>query len=520
MQGRFARLRFGASRNFLVHRCPLPWLTSIALAFFFFAPALVVRAQPSAFTMFTNFTGPDGAYPETGLTQGSDGNLYGTTYLGGSNLIGPPTTGTNSYGTVFKMTTNGALLWQVSFTDTNGSFLGAYPDGALRLGPDGNFYGTTLLGGSNGSGSIFKVTTNGTFSPVYSFDALPGTRSIAAINTDTAATNDTGGEPIGALTLGPDGRFYGTTIYGGSNGVGTVFRVTTNGILSTLVTFGPATNITSTNTAGSRPIVGLTLGTDGVFYGTTAYGGSNGQGTVFKLTTNGAFTSLVSFDALVTNGPVATNATGVTPAGTLTERADHNFYGINISGGTHGVGTIFKVTPSGTLTPLFSFDQLVSNGHVGTNASGAKPHGGLTVGSDGNLYGTTVNGGLGGGTVFTYTTNGAFIPFFDFGPVSVGNGPNSTGAQPAELTLGVGGNFYGTCFNGGSTDYGTVFEIVAATLNIRWLSGKVVVTWPNPAFGLQSSPSATGTFTDLTNATSPYTNTNAAPQLFFRLSGN
>ena len=166
-----------------------------------------------------------------------------------------------------------------SFSGTNG----AYPRAALTQGNDGSFYGTTESGGCCASGTVFKVTTNGTLTSLVSF----------------SGTN--GAWPQAALTLGNDGSFYGTTYVLGSNDAGTVFQVTTNGTLTTLVFFS--------NTNGSHPYAPLTLGADGNFYGTTQNGGSTvtggatGNGTVFKVTTNGTLTTLVSFNA--------TNAGGV-----------------------------------------------------------------------------------------------------------------------------------------------------------------------------------------------------------------
>jgi uncharacterized repeat protein (TIGR03803 family) len=201
------------------------------------------------------FNGTNGANPMAALTLGSDGNFYGTTYSGGSSIY---------YGTVFKMTTNGVLTTLVSFANTNG----AYPLAALTLGPDDNFYGTTVEGGSSSYyGTLFKVTTNGLLTTLISFNYA----------------NDTNGAwPYAGLTLGPDGNFYGTTSGGGSGGYdGTVFMVTTNGTLTTLVSFNNAT--------GSNPESALTLGSDGNFYGTTSGGGiinsanPGGMGTVFCL---------------------------------------------------------------------------------------------------------------------------------------------------------------------------------------------------------------------------------------------
>lgn len=302
------------------------------------------------------------------MTLGGDGNLYGTTDFGGNTNLNNG----SGYGTVFQITTNGTLTTLVSFANTNG----ANPYAGLTLDNDGNFYGTTPQGGSTGWGTVFQVTTNGTLTTLVSF----------------AKTN--GGYPEAALTLGNDGNFYGTTYMGGNttlddgNGVGTIFRVTTNGALNELASFN--------GTNGWNPDAALTLGNDGNFYGTTDSGGSSFAGTVFKVTTNGTLTTLVSFG----------NTNGAEPDTALVLGSDGNFYGTTDFGGdvtnsaypaySSGFGTVFKVTTNGTLTTLAFFS--------GTN--GINPNA-LTLGNDGNFYGTTRRGGntnlnniYGYGTVF------------------------------------------------------------------------------------------------------------------------
>ena len=339
------------------------------------------------------------------LTLGNDGNFYGTTVGGGSG----------DAGTVFRVTTNGTLTTLISFDMYNG----ATPYAALTLGNDGNFYGTTQGGGSSNNGTmlsnhgtVFQVTTNGTLTTLVSFN---GTDGFA---------------PQAGLTLGNDGNFYGTTFNGGITsssfpyGMGTVFKVTTHGTLTTLVSFDMAN--------GATPYAALTLGNDGNFYGTTQGGGSSNDGTAFMMTTNGTLTTLVSFN----------QTNGVYPNG-LTLGNDGNFYSTTSSGGISGKGTVFQVTTNGTLTTLVSFN--------GTDGSG--PEGELTLGTDGNFYGTTSRGGSGYGTVFMVTTNGTLTILVYF------NGTN--GANPyARLALGNDGNFYGTTDSGGSGYYGTAFRLL------------------------------------------------------------
>src|ERR1035441_1873745 len=162
-----------------------------------------------------------------------------------------------SPGTVFKISTNGALTNLYSFTGGND---GANPYAVLVQGSDGSFYGTTMLGGTNGYGTVFQISSNGTLTTLYSF----------------TGGND-GGNPAVGLVQGSDGSFYGTTEYGGTNNAGTVFKISTNGALTTLYSF------TGQND-GAEPLAGLVQGSDGSFYGTTWMGGLGGAGTVFRLT--------------------------------------------------------------------------------------------------------------------------------------------------------------------------------------------------------------------------------------------
>jgi uncharacterized repeat protein (TIGR03803 family) len=332
-------------------------------------------------------------------------------------------------GTIFRVTTNGTLTTLVSFNGTNGM-----GPNALTLGSDGNFYGTT-------SGKVFKMTTNGVLTTLVSF-------------------NGTNGASPNGLTLGNDGNFYGTTAHGGSFNYGTVFKVTTNGTLTTLFS-----SFCWCNGNGWEPLAGVTLGNDGNFYGTTYEGGNEGDnsyGTVFKVTTNGTLTTLVSFNLY--------NVCGYWPLAGLTLGNDGNFYGTTYCGcSSGGGGTVFKVTTSGALTTLVSFND--------TNGSG--PCATLTLGSDGNFYGSTCYGGYGGGfgygTVFKVTTNGTLTTLVFF------NGTN--GQWPmAALTLGSDGNFYGTTGYGGITNstytngMGTVFRlllppVVPPTLAVQFVAG-------------------------------------------------
>jgi uncharacterized repeat protein (TIGR03803 family) len=303
---------------------------------------------PSVLYPFTG--GNDGGHPQDALAQGADGSFYGTAFDGGFS----------DNGTVFNINSNGFLSTLVGFNITNGDL----PFAGLTPGVDGNFYGTTYQGGASGRGSVYKMTPGGQLTTLYSF-------------TDVAD----GGFVYGGLAQGGDGSFYGTTYAGGSRNDGTMFKITTNGLLTTLITFN--------GTNGSFPYAGVAQDENGNFYGVTSGGGVFGAGTIFKWSSGGMFTTLYSF----TGG-----TDGAQPVGGLTQGGDGNFYGTTAYGGSYGDGTVFRIAPDGTFTNLLQFDGY----------NGANPSAPLTQGADGNLYGTTQNGGPGGaGTIFRLGMSGA-----------------------------------------------------------------------------------------------------------------
>ncbi|HXC98216.1 MAG TPA: choice-of-anchor tandem repeat GloVer-containing protein [Verrucomicrobiae bacterium] len=359
---------------------------------------------------------PDEGYPTSALTLGPDGNFYGTTT--GSSF----TVETENSGTIYEITSNGVmttLYWFSSQFDPGGD--GSVPIAGLSLGPDGNFYGTTDAGSTNGFGTVFKVTTKGVLTTLVAFNA----------------TN--GGASRGKLTLGNDNNFYGTSGSGG-NGYGTIFQVTTNGRLRDLHFFA--------GVDGAYPVAGLTPDGSGNFFGTTSGGGSNVCGTFFEVAGNVVFTAISSF----TGG-----AHGANPQAGLIQGPDGDFYGTTGSGGTNNSGTVFKVTTNGALTTMVSFNGL----------NGANPYGDLAFGNDGEIYGTAYNGGVNQqGVLFRVSTNGMLTPLVPFGNAGTGWNPY------AGLTLGTDGNFYGTTEEGGP---GTAFELatndVLTTIHFFGYSG-------------------------------------------------
>jgi len=396
---------------------------------------------------------------------------------------------------------NFTTLMQFDATNT-----GANPYAPPVLGADGNLYGSLPNGGTNNAGALFKVATNASqdtsLTAFYTFNTWDGAK------------------PYGSLVSGQDGNLYGVAYQGGTNNLGTIFEITTNGAFTLLYSFGMVTNNLGYALDGAYPIGGLVQGRDGNLYGTTSSGGTNNLGTVFQFSTNGTLTTLHSFAG---NG---TNDDGASPYLTpLVEGADGVFYGTTSAGGTNNDGTIFQVTADGTLTTLFEFNY----------TDGQSPWAGLSFGTDGNLYGTTSQGGTNGsGTVFQITTNGVLTTLFQFGGADglyytyggVVPGNNNTlfstsyfygteyygavfqlttnglltplysftnGTDGANVIAGVirdaGGNLYGAAYYGGTNgDNGTVYSLSFSTL-VSILSPAANELWSNDVFTVAGTAS-------------------------------
>jgi uncharacterized repeat protein (TIGR03803 family) len=310
-----------------------------------------------------------------------------------------------------------------SFDGTDGST----PYGALVQGIDGNLYGTTEQGGANGAGTVFKMTTGGTVTKLYDFCSQPSCAD--------------GANPNVGLVQDTDGNFYGTT-FGNDNptcgafGCGTVFKITSGGTLTTLHSFCAKSSCLD----GGNPTAALVQGTDGNLYGTTSAFGKDLEGTVFKISTSGKFTTLHTFSG----------TDGNSPYGGVIQGIDGNFYGTTGYGGASGNGTVFKITSTGKLTVLHSF----------TGADGANPYAGLVqlpypLGP--YLYGTTYAGGAKGyGTIFEIAPTGTLHNQYSFCSLAA----CADGANPsAGLVIDKGGVFaFGTTSYGGANGYGALFE--------------------------------------------------------------
>lgn len=412
---------------------PLPSLRTSAvllvLALFPF-PALAQSGTETAIYSFCSVSGAssctDGAYPVSGLMQAADGNYYGTTTNGG----------TYQSGTIYRITPGGAYSVLYSFT---GNDDGSYPIGGLVQGGDGYLYGTTTGEGQYYSGTIFKISLGGEFSLVYTF---------------TGGAD--GSQPKGPLVLASDGNFYGTTAEGGSHSYyGGFFQMSPGGTVTPLYGFTGGND-------GGQPQSGLVQGVDGNLYGTTGSGTYEGTlfqfvpGTLDTINTlysfTGADTGANPFGGLV-QGPDGTFY-GTTDDGASTYCEAEVVHGPRFDGG--GCGTIYSFAltgaNTGTVTPLYEFTG---------SSDGFNPMDTLIFGSDGNLYGTANAGGAdANGSIFQVTTSGTLTPLFGF----CAPNDCSDGQSPYQgLVQGSDGNFYGTTRSGGSYSEGVVFRYAPAT---------------------------------------------------------
>ncbi len=346
------------------------------------------------------------------LIRGRDNNFYGTTAFGGNT----------GQGSVFQISPEGTYAEIVSFDGLGDPSQGSQPFDGLIQGVDGDFYGTTQLGGSGDSGTIFRASISGTLTTVIEFTGNGGANIGSVPN---------------SLVLGGNGELYGTTQAGGfgSNDVGTAFRLDSDGSMTTLVDFASLRG----GGAGAAPLAAVVLGSNGYFYGTTYFDGATDSGTVFQMTPAGIIERLAEFTGTAGTLP------GRGPLAPLVEGQDENFYGVTSGGGGNDGGTVFRISPDGDALTLFEFD----------NPEGS-PESPLTLGNDGHFYGTTPSDGADGvGTIFRITSEGVFTTLIEF----TGIDGDSRGANPSALTLAGNGSLYGTTRAGGMNDVGTLFEL-------------------------------------------------------------
>jgi len=389
----------------------------------FYGNGAAFKLTPTGtFTKLHDFK-PDteGGWIWSGLTVGKDGNFYGAASQ--SEFADFPLVGSipGGGGSIFKMTPAGVLTVLHRFGE-HGPADGRRPWGPPVQGRDGNFYGTTALGGASagsddefGVGTVYKITPTGTFTTLYSFDRH----------------SSLGYLPQAPLILGRDGNFYGTTVQGGPWNFGTVFRITPGGVVTTLYNFD--------GTHGATPTAPVVQGADGNFYGTTLYGGISNSGTVFKLTPQGVITVLYSADITTPEG----QAKGWYPHGGVVQGSDGNIYGTmnsSIQPGCCGGSVLFKITAAGvyTVEHIFS-DHTVSTPMVHTN---------------GKVYGLTSGDNIHNrGTLYSFDIGAPALVSVSPGAAKVGTSIGLFGSLAG--TTGVLFNGISATFSGSSSTYRT-----------------------------------------------------------------
>ena len=373
----------------------------VLAAIFVFSAMLLALPETSraqTFTDILDFTGSSFADPGiVTLAQARNGNLYGTT-------AAQPLTG---LGTIFGITPTGTIVLEFGgFDYTNG----ASPAGGVTLATDGTIYGTTEFSSYNAdsSGVIYTITTGGNnYTALHQFEGGDGSFPIAP--------------PI----EGADGNFYGTT-----NGL-------LHGLPSTIYQYVPQTQtLTSLRLFGKEVglYYALTQGVDGDLYGVANAGGPNKFGSIFRLSTSGVLR--YSY-----NSPGG--AGGTYPIGPLVQLTDGNFYGTAADGGAGAGGFVFKMTPGGVVSIVYNFTE--------NDGQTFLPSTGLTLGSDGQLYGASALGGANdAGTLHRVTTGGQYTLLYSF--------PSFAGTA-ASLVQHTNGKFYGVTATGGADNYGMVYSL-------------------------------------------------------------
>ena len=364
------------------------------------------------FTLHQFGTGAhDGLQPAAGMIQGVDSNFYGTASLGGIS----------NAGTIFAIGHSHGYTNLYAFT---GGADGAIPMGSLAQGTNGDLFGTAAAGGANGSGVIFRLSATGVFSNLHSFAGSDGADPLAGLAWFTSGSNTV---------------LLGTTYAGGASNLGTLFKITPAGVFTTLHSFAG-----SAASEGANPYGNLTVGKDGMVYGTTFNGGASNAGMVFAysmLTGNG--TNLYSF----TGGN-----DGANPRGQLVQDDNRELLGTTMFGGANGFGTVFKFKlVTSVLNTNLVFTNLYS--FSGAFSDGGYPEGGLVKGHDGHFYGTTSGTGAvsNNGTLFKVSVGGRFFTLHRFAGVD--------GAKPVvRLEKGWDGFLYGTTMTGGTNLEGTIFR--------------------------------------------------------------
>jgi uncharacterized repeat protein (TIGR03803 family) len=349
-----------------------------------------------------DFTGASGAGSGARVTVMKNGDMYGTTDFGGAH----------GDGVVYKVASDGTESVLYSFT---GGTDGSEPDGGVIVKNNGAIFGTAGSGGSGGNGVLFKIKPDGSYHVLHDFSSTDGSFLR------------------GNLVEDSDGSLIGTALFGGINGDGTVFKYAKDGTFTVLHAFN--------NNDGEFPEHGVAMDKSGNLYGVTAFGGTSGEGTVYKITPDGTFSTVYNF----TGG-----ADGGFLYGTVDVDRDGNIYGSTGDGGANGHGTVFKLTPGGTLTTLYNFTG-------GTD--GGDPEGDMLV-SGNKLYSTASEGGDPScqcGGVYSVSMSGHEKMLHAF--VGTDGSGYSAGVTARK------GLLYGTTASGGAHGDGVVFRMAKKNQN-------------------------------------------------------
>lgn len=350
---------------------------------------------------------PDGQYPATSPILGSDGNLYGVATYGGSDDRYE-----QGWGTIYKMTLGGKITILHTFCQTFPCVDGATPRGIVQ-GGDGNFYGTTLVGGASKVGVVFKITPGGQYKVLHNFCSQ-------------GASCPDGGYPVNPPILGRNGNLYGAATEGGMGG-GVLYELTTAGAYRVIYDFCSSSKCNYFSAAPST----ITQDASGNFFGTTFYGGADSSGTVFELSAKNQYSTLHEFQ--YSEG---------TANGGVTLANDGNLYGTTANGNDQ-FGSIFEMTPAGVYTTLYSFV-------FGDDISA--PYGPIFQGTNGNLYGTAEYGN--------------YIDAYEFGAVF----QISNGIGPLVETVPHGGKIGNSILilgNGLTGSTSVTFNGVAAAFTVE-----------------------------------------------------
>jgi len=385
----------------------------------------------------------------------SDGNIYFGSFGGGKGT-----------GAITRLTPEGTL-------STLYAFKGDGTEGVNVLGPltevAGALYGTTYFGGEEGGGTLFRLAFDGTFTILHEFGGGSPNPIL----------------PYSGVTLGPDGLLYGTTMMGGKDNKGTVYRVATDGSGFTVLLEFNGGN-------GENPQGTLVVGPDGLLYGTTIMGGSSNYGTVYRISTSGDHQIVYSFPSLgkFNNQGLATNATGAYPRSGLTLAADGNLYGTAYKGGEFGHGSVFRLAPGDQLTVFYAFR--------GPSFDAANPLAAVKQDAEGNFYGTSEFGGyLHRGAAYRIAPDGTFSLLHGF------SGSTTDGHYPYAGILPAHGKLYGASYTDTTGGAGSIMQFDTGTGGVLPVSlsvseseiiagNNITLTWSGPAGSTCSRTGGTG----------------------------